>query len=456
MRPSRLFRSTPFRLALTFGFLFTIAFLIAGMVAYQVLKHELFNSLNTSVKDTYAAIAATYSARDQEDLVTAVATYSNLNSQDDQIFLLVDGNGERIAGNVPKVAVSEGFSTISSKVLGLVDDDRFLVQAGPVGDNLLMVGQSYSEPDEFERIALVSFSWAAGIIIFLAFAGGAYLAGQAQKRLDGIGAAMTGVANGNLSVRIPVSHRQDDIDTVAGHMNSALDRLSALVEGMRQVSADIAHDLKTPLNRLRMSVEQALEKSADGGDIQNYLQDARDESDRINETFEALLRISQIEAGARKTRFRPVELAEVMSTVAEIYKSVAEDNGQVLEFFQLGEFKSTISGDRELLTQLFVNLVENSINHCKPGTVIRMSVASEGGNLVTTVADNGSGIPIPERDLVFRRLYRLDKSRTTPGNGLGLSLVKAIAELHSAQIALCDAEPGLAVVLHFPRPATPV
>jgi signal transduction histidine kinase len=451
MRPARLLRSTPFRLALTFGFLFIIAFLLAGIVTYELLKRELFQALERTVSSTYAEVASTYSTNDLEDLTTAVTTYVSANGSDDQVFLLIDGKGNRLAGNLQMVTVREGRSTMSSKQLSLPGDDRFRLEAGRVGDNLLVVGQSYAETDDLEHMALTSFSWAAGVIVLLAFGGGAYLAGRAQRRLDAIGTAMTGVANGNLSIRVPLSGKGDDIDIVASHMNGALDRLSALVESMRQVSADIAHDLKTPLNRMRMTIEQALDRSAEGLDVQDYLHDAREESDKLNETFEALLRISQIEAGARKTRFRPLDLAEIMSSVAEIYKGVAEDNGQILEFFQLGTVGSTISGDRELLTQLFVNLVENSINHCKPGTVIRMSIASDGDDIVTTVADNGPGIPVEERELVFRRLYRLDKSRTTPGNGLGLSLVKAISELHSAHIELTGAEPGLAVVLRFPR-----
>lgn len=234
-------------------------------------------------------------------------------------------------------------------------------------------------------------------------------------------------------------------------MNDALSRLCGLVEGMRQVSTDIAHDLKTPLNRLRLTIEQAILRQEHAADVEDLLLDAREESDRINGTFEALLRISQLEAGARKTRFKAIDLGDVINSVAEIYADVAEDNMQTLTLSPRMPGRYLVNGDRELLTQLFVNLVENAITHCPANTVIGMSLIFSEVGYRASVFDNGTGIPKYERDLVFRRLYRLDKSRTTPGNGLGLSLVKAIADLHSAGIFLEDNKPGLRVGLDFPK-----
>jgi signal transduction histidine kinase len=234
-------------------------------------------------------------------------------------------------------------------------------------------------------------------------------------------------------------------------MNRALDRLSGLVEGMRQVSTDIAHDLKTPLNRLKMTVEQAIQQSESGQETLALLLEARAEADHINATFEALLRVSQIEAGARKTRFKRVDLSAIVASVAEIYGDVAIDNGQSIQFDPSSSPSQWVQGDPELLTQMFVNIVENAITHCPAGTVIAIGSSVDGNSPRAVVADNGPGIPPEERELVFRRLYRLDKSRTTPGSGLGLSLVKAIAELHGALVLLEDNQPGLTVVVQFPE-----
>jgi signal transduction histidine kinase len=446
----RLWRSTPFRLALAFGLLFILAFMVADIITYQLLKRDLAEALDDSVRDTYSVVASTSSSEEAEDFVASVATYARLNNPEDSIFLLVNEKGERLAGNVSLFTAKDGLSTVQAGDIGVKGDDRIRIQAGTVSGNRLIVGESYSDTDDLERIALMSFVWASGVIVILACGGGAFFAARAQRRLDGIERAMSDVSGGDLARRIPLEGNGDDIDVVATHMNQALDRLSALVEGMRQVSADIAHDLKTPLNRLKMTVEQAIDQGGRGEDVQTLLIDAREESDRINATFEALLRISQIEAGARKARFRPVDISDIMGSVAEIYSSVAEDNGQSLDFTTRPASPCMVNGDRELLTQLFVNLVENAINHCPPMTRITLALRADDDGFSADVSDDGPGIPEAERELVFRRLYRLDKSRTTTGSGLGLSLVKAIADLHAADITLADRHPGLGVTLLFP------
>jgi signal transduction histidine kinase len=247
----------------------------------------------------------------------------------------------------------------------------------------------------------------------------------------------------------------DDIDAVSGQVNSALDRLSALVDGMREVSANIAHDLKTPLNRLQMVLESAADKTAAGKDVSGELADARTESLQINETFDALLRIAQIEAGARKARFVDVDVGHIVETIGEVYADVAEDDGKSLSTGLVPGTKWHVHGDRDLLMQMLANLVENALRHCPPATAIELSVARQDDRVLVKVCDSGPGIPAEERDNVFRRLYRLDSSRTTPGSGLGLSLVKAVADLHGAAIILKDNNPGLAVIVSFPTARTP-
>ncbi len=450
MHRDRLLRSTPFRLAISFGLFFIVAFLIAGFFAYGLMTRELARSLDVSIKDTYSVVASTYSSNDLEDLIAAVNTYSILKRPEDQIFLLLDSKGEKLAGNVRAATVKPGLATVPATLFGLDDDDPLRLVAGNVGGNSLVVGQSYRETDRIEQIALMSFAWASVIIIATIVLGGTVVATRTQRRLEAIERTLIDVSAGNLARRIPTRGNGDDIDVVSTHMNHAFARLSALVEGMRQVSTDIAHDLKTPLNRLGLTIEQALQRLERSEDATDLLLDASDEIARINATFEALLRISQIEAGARKSRFKPVDLWAVMTAVGEIYTNVAEDSGQSLTLAPLAHGPCTINGDWELLTQLFVNLVENAITHCPPGTTITLSLMPEEQYYRACVADNGVGIPDEERELVFRRLYRLDKSRTTPGNGLGLSLVKAIADLHGASTLLDDNKPGLRACVCFP------
>ncbi|CAN7588756.1 HAMP domain-containing sensor histidine kinase [Rhizobium sp. LjRoot98] len=448
MHRASLLRSTPFRLALTFGFLFIIAFLIAGMTTYQLLDRALARQLDESVKEAYSVVASTYAQNDVEDLIAAINTYSSLRSTEHRVFSLEGADGKRLAGNFAAPALPLGLLSVQAATLGLPNFDLYRVQVGIVGENRLVVGQSFAETERLAQILLISLGWVSGLVILIAIGGGAFLAVRAQRRLDAVARTMMHVSEGQLASRIPLKGNGDDIDRVSTQINHALDRLSSLVEGVRQVSADIAHELKTPLNRLAMILEEAAGK--DGKRVQTLIADARTESGQINATFEALLRISQIEAGARRTRFQPVNLAGLLASLAEIYTGVAEDNGHVLQVSVLQDAPGIVAGDRELLTQMFVNLIENSITHCPKGSEIQVSLVVEAACITVIIADNGPGIPAAEREKVFRRLYRLDKSRTTKGSGLGLSLVRAIADLHSGILTLDDNAPGVRVSVSLP------
>lgn len=447
---SRLLRSTPFRLALTFAFLFVLAFVLSGAIVYQMMSADLAERLDDTIKETYAVVAATYAENDLKELVETVGSHSLRSLKKEQLFSLTDATGNRLAGNFTAAGLPDGFSMFDTEMPGVPPGAEYRAYSGPVGGNTLTVAFSLSETEELERIVLMSFGWGTLIITGLAVAGGALLASRVQRRLDGIAATMVDVSHGRLDTRIPLTGKGDDIDIVSSQVNAALDRLSALVEGMKQVSANIAHDLKTPLNRLQMILDTASEKNLSGQKVARELADAHAESLQINETFDALLRIAQIEAGARRARFTDVDLGEVLQTIAEIYADVAEDDGKSLSLAQPQETTDRIHGDRELLTQMFVNLVENALRHCPSGTTIKLSVARQDERVVAGVADNGPGIPADEHEKVFQRLYRLDHSRSTPGSGLGLSLVRAIADLHGASITLEDCRPGLAVAVNFP------
>ncbi|RWC37988.1 MAG: HAMP domain-containing histidine kinase [Mesorhizobium sp.] len=447
---SRLLRSTPFRLALTFAFLFVLAFVLSGAIVYRMMSADLAERLDDTIKETYAVVAATYADKDLKELVETVGSHSMRSVKKQQLFSLTDAAGNRLAGNFTAAGLPDGFSMFDTEMPGVPPGAEYRAYSGSIGGNALTVAFSLSETEELERIVLMSFGWGTLIVTGLAVAGGALLASHVQRRLDGIAATMVDVSHGRLDTRIPLTGKGDDIDIVSTQVNAALDRLSALVEGMKQVSANIAHDLKTPLNRLQMILDSASERNLSGQKIAAELAEAHAESLQINWTFDALLRIAQIEAGARKARFTDVDLGEVLQTIAEIYADVAEDDGKSLSLAQLPETTDCIHGDRELLTQMFANLVENALRHCPPGTTIKLSVTRQGERVVASVADNGPGIPAEEREKVFQRLYRLDHSRSTPGSGLGLSLVRAIADLHGASITLDDCRPGLAVVVGFP------
>jgi signal transduction histidine kinase len=443
-------RSTPFRLALTFGTLVVLAFAMAGGVSYRLLDQALAHRLDDSVNETYSVVASTYAKDDVEDLVAAINTYASLSRANQSLFAVEDKQGQRLAGNFTPPLLPDGLSTIESEDIGLGDGGVYRIRAGTIDGTRLIVGESFDEVQRLSRVQLISLLWAALFAVVTAVGGGIFLAIRAQSRLDAVAGTMFDVSNGQLGRRIPLLGNGDDIDVVSSRINSSLDQLSSLVEGMRQVSADIAHELKTPLNRLKLTLDQAVETGERGGDVVGLLQEARAEGDQINATFDALLRISQIEAGARKKRFQNVDLASVVALIAEIYVDVAGDAGQRLVVTSAGSDRGMVVGDRELLTQMLVNLVENAIRHCPERSTIRVELAHRDEAVVVVVCDDGPGIPIDEHDKVFRRLYRLDKSRTTPGSGLGLSLVRAIADLHGATIKLEDNKPGVRVTIALP------
>jgi signal transduction histidine kinase len=253
---------------------------------------------------------------------------------------------------------------------------------------------------------------------------------------------------GDLSARIPVRGTHDEIDQLIASLNAMLGRIQQLMDGLRQVSSDIAHDLRTPLGRLRQHLEDARERAKTTADYDTATEAAIVEADELLETFSALLRIAQVEAGAQKSAFAELDLSALARSVGEAYQPAAEDSGHKLDIRIVDGVRLT--GDRQLLAQMISNLVENALRHTPVGSTVSLALCRTAAGFAIEVSDNGPGIPEPERGKVFDRFYRLDRSRSTAGSGLGLALVKAIAGLHGLSIELTDRRPGLGVVVTGP------
>ena len=308
MRLSRLRRSTPFRLAVAYALLFVSSSLLVYLSTYLLLRAEIYSTLDYSVAETYSVIQSSYAPGDIEDVVQSMNSFSRLQNGDRRIFYLGTADGKRLAGDIAKFLPTTGLQTIAGDALGLPGSDHFRVKTGMIDGNNLLVGVSLEATEDLAQIILANFAWMACLTTLLAIFAGMFLARRAHARIDAIAEAMTEITDGNMSRRVPLKGSGDDIDMIAVQINSALDRLSDVMESMRQVSADIAHDLKTPLNRLKLLLEDASLRDENKQPVQEQLRDALIESDQINETFQALLRISQIEAGARRTRFAEVDL----------------------------------------------------------------------------------------------------------------------------------------------------
>jgi signal transduction histidine kinase len=310
----------------------------------------------------------------------------------------------------------------------------------------LIVGDKADRIDRLSGQVLWRFGLAFAALLAVGVAAGFALSRAVQKRMAAISGTAEAIIDGDLGRRIPV-HGDDDLSRLAITINRMLDRIGVLMDSLRQVTSDVAHDLRTPLNRLRQRLERSALQAGDPAhraEIEGSLRDV----DAILVTFAALLRISEVEAGARRAAFRPVDLQALARAVAEDFAPAAEDAGHRLEF-QAGP-PAWIVGDAELLTQMTVNLVENALRHTPQGCTVRLSTAVEPGAAALVVLDDGPGVPESDRARLFDRFYRLERSRSTPGSGLGLAMVQAVAHLHRGEARLADGAPGLEAKVVFP------
>ena len=328
--------------------------------------------------------------------------------------------------------------------------DQLQVSSVAAGDG------NHDEVDQADILeALSTGFWAAGFLVVGMASGLVFMISRRnQQQIQRIERVLSQAAQGDLSARIVPTQAYNDLGRISIAVDDMLQRLQDSVASMQDISANIAHELKTPISRLRLWLMESCEGIADEyHPHRQSLQNALSESQRISETFNALLRISQIESGVRRSRFTAVNVNELFTTVHEIYGDVAQDADMNMHC-HTAEIVCMVLGDRELLIQLLANLIENALRYCPTGTNIELSMRpvwqDQCQMLILRVDDDGPGIPQAEHERVFERLYRLDKSRTNEGLGLGLSLVKAIIQLHKGRIGLEDNQPGLGVWVALP------
>lgn len=450
-----LFKRTPFRLAATFSLFFITTVLALFTVIYLVASARLVSDIRDRVRTNIDSLAVLDGERTFDDLVTVVAEESESVRDPDFIVELVDKNGKFLAGNVRGVPESSQWMTLKRSSLNFTMDrgepnDEFLAIWKPLVKGRLLVGSDNSEVKQMKSFLLKLLAYGLLAMSVPVVLCAIYFARQTQHRIDAFANPLARVSQGQIQARVPISGLEDDIDQLAVQVNGMLGNLQRLIENVNQSSSDIAHDLKKPVGRLRQRLDDARRKAKDRVEFQAALDEALVDIDSITETFDALLRITQIEAGARKDRLVPVDLRVLLADVHDVYDIVAEDAGDKFSYKSDVESPASIRGDPELLVQLFANLVENAIRHCPSGTQIGLRLLESAGAYNVHVSDSGPGIPSAERENVFRRLYRLERARSTDGSGLGLSLVAAIAELHGAKVSLADNTPGLRVEVSFP------
>jgi signal transduction histidine kinase len=425
-----------------------------GAAAFWSTRSALEKQLTRRVEAEMMLLEQEFRASGIDRLIATVQQRTRVRGNLD--YFVADPAGKRLAGDLPVISDRLGWVAYDSgeaageKQSG--ESERVLVLIKQLdGGFRLGVGEDLEQVGEMEDTFLGILVPALGIVLVLGIGGGLLLSAAFLRRVDMITRTADAIIDGDLSRRIERTGSGDDFDHLSATLNVMLDRIVGLMENLRQVSNDIAHDLRTPLSRLRQDLEEAQKRELTAPELKRVIEGAVAEADVLLETFSALLRIAQIEAGIRRSAFRAVDLSDVLRTVAEAYVPAVEESGRSLRTDIADGVQA--DGDRGLLSQLFVNLVENALRHTPAGTTITLRLSRQPTGALAEVADTGTGIPADERAKVFRRFYRLERSRTTPGSGLGLSTVAAIVELHHAAIELLDNAPGLRVVIRFPARA---
>jgi signal transduction histidine kinase len=454
----RLLRTASFRLAATYLAIFSISVVLLGCVVYFTVGYEIVQQIDDRVTEETAKFLSEFQRNGLTHLAEHIRARKAAGAFLD--YRLEDRAGMVLAGGLGPVKLAnedyrEGWVTTLIKTEYEHDEPDFNWERALItklsDGSILVVGDELGGVDEARRAVLIAFSWALAATLVVGVGGGLLLSAAFLRRIDAMTRTAGDIIAGDLARRIPLTRGDADLARLATAFNKMLDRIGALLDANKHVSSAIAHDLRKPLARVLRGLEAVRMGPSSLTEYEKAVEAALSDIDGVLETFAALLRIGQIEAGTRRAGFRKIDLAAVALEVAEAFQPGAADEGKTLTF----ELTTPLAmeGDRELLTQLTANLIDNSIRHTPPGSRIEVkSLGGEaGGRLI--IADDGPGVHPSERGRIFERFYRVDRARATPGDGLGLSLVAAIAELHDAKVFALDNEPGLKIVVELPTRA---
>ncbi len=450
------FNSGAFRFALLIAGLFALGSTVLLVVVEHSIRSYAAEATFAGLRSEMSVLTEDEPDADTGELIDTISHRQKSPYEQPFQYLLVDGKGRRLSGKLPLSAAHAGWGRVSfvdDKVSGGEPPQQELLQT--LGKRLANGSTLVVATDTFDvqklRQRLASFTIWSGIgVTALALVGGYVIGLLFLRRLNGVNGAVARIMSGDLSERLPPIGMSPEFDHLSRNLNSMLERIATLMEGLRQVSTDIAHDLRTPLTRLQQRLEM-MKGSASPAAYEAGIEAALAQIGEIHSIFRALLRIGLIEGGKSRQELHPVDLSELVGRVAEAYRPVAEDAGR--PFTVAIQSGSWVLGDAELLAQLLTNLIDNVLVHTPEGTAISVLLAEHQAGVIICVADQGPGVPTDQRHRILTRFYRLDASRHTPGAGLGLALVSAIASLHRAELSVEGNEPGLKVVLRFPERA---
>ncbi|WP_315719312.1 MULTISPECIES: ATP-binding protein [unclassified Bradyrhizobium] len=459
----KLIRTTAFRLTLVYLLLFALfAASLLGYFAWNT-RRLITEQISTTVSAEIGELTDIYTRGGLRWIVGTIQ--SRALRPGANLYLLTTPTGQQVAGNVdalaPGVMGSSGWSETFYRRLddGGDQNHRALVYVTQLSSGFrLLIGRDLEERRRLFGIVAKAAQWSVLVVVVLGIGGGIFVARRVLVRIDAMTGTTRRIMDGDLSGRLPVGRSGDELDRLAENLNAMLERIEALMTGLKEVSDNIAHDLKTPLTRLRNRAEEALAKSRSEEEYRGALERTIEESDGLIRTFNALLMIARAESGQARGDMVEFDVADVAAGIHELYEPLAEDNEMTL---RVKAAAAPVHGNRELISQALANLVENAIKYGKPAAVpsesgaagsreILIEARREGSQVLLSVTDHGEGIPEAERKHAVERFVRLEASRTLPGSGLGLSLASAVATLHGGELRLGDARPGLVATLVLP------
>src|SRR5215468_2354208 len=458
----KLFRTTAFKLTLVY--LTTFALFAAIVLVYFAWNtRRLINEQITQTVDSEIV-----TLQDEYDVGGIRRLIFTLDARarrpDSYLYLLTTAAGEGLAGNVGSLTAgvlerSNWTETAYRKLEDLEQTEHHaLVKVVQLaGGFRMLVGRDLEERDRMHDMVIGAGRWSLAIVVILGIAGGLFVMRRVLQRVDAMTATARTIMAGDLSGQIPVAGTGDELDRLAGHLNAMLERIEALMRGLKEVSDNIAHDLKTPLTRLRNRCEEALRVAEDESQYRAALESTIEESEALIRTFNALLMIARAESGQARDGMTEFDAAEIARGVGELYEPLADEKGIHLKVE--APAAAPVHGNRELVSQALANLVDNAIKYGAPGGAavngaaaeILVTATGEGDRIMLAVADSGGGIPAADRGRAVERFVRLEQSRSLPGSGLGLSLASAVARLHGGELKLEDNHPGLKTVISLPR-----
>lgn len=459
-RVRSLLRITAVRLSIIYTLIFGVV--AVGIVAYMtgatvnVLRQQYEESIEKEVQ----GLARVYRNRGLRSLIGTLERRARAPGAN--LYVVTNPSGEIIAGNVPKLQAGimrrVGWTGRPFRYYRYGDDEaadhRAIARVIEVPNGLrILVGRDIGEHEGFRNVVRRSFTLALGTMLALGLLTWFFVGRRALKRIDQVSQSSVRIMGGDRSERLPISGSGDEFDRLSENLNHMLDRIHTLDDGLKQMSDNVAHDLKTPITRLRNKADEALSMSGDETTRNEIIQTIIADCDQIVRTFDALLMISRVESGASVARMSLIDLVEIIRDVHELYEASADEEGVELTLNLNKSEKETITGNRELLAQALSNLIDNALKYgvadvSNPS--IAVTLVKEVGGFNLRVSDNGIGIVEEDRERVKDRFVRIDKSRNKNGNGLGLSLVEAIATMHGGKLTLHDNAPGLIAQLYLP------